>query len=132
MNPFDSFKKEIDQLHTFLKVRAETLEKDYNKLITMLKHVLEDYVSVKAGDLVKLTLRQDAGVLVLLIEELLQEDGLKAKARIVACADFPAEVAAKFPQGNPIEYNAIEILAMGFKIEKGNDELATLLYAKQP
>lgn len=120
-------------MNKFLKLNMEGIEKNYNQLLTMFRHVMETYFFVNNGDLVKLTYGGSGPdtVLVLLIEEVLQENKLKARARIVAAENMDAKVADKFKQGTEITYDVLEVISMGFKIEKGKDELATLLYGKE-
>lgn len=134
MIDFKQQRKILEDMNKFLTLNMETIEKHYNQLLLMFKHVMETYFQVKAGDLVKLTYSGSGPdtVLVLLIEEVLQEDGLRAKARIVAADNMDAKVADRFKQGTELTYDVMEIVGLGFKIEKGTDELATLLYGKQP
>ena len=117
-------------MNKFLTLNMENIEKNYNQLLFMFKHVMESYFSVKAGDLVKLTYSGSGPdtVLIMLIEEVLQEDGLKAKARVVAAENLDAKIADKFKQGTEFTYDVMEVIGLGFKIEKGSDELASLLY----
>jgi hypothetical protein len=127
---FGKYKEDISKCLEYMKLRLEAAEKEHNQYIAKFYSILQDYLFVEPGDLIKLTPKKGTGWLVLLIEDLIDKDKLKAHAKVLGCGGFDTEVMDKFKQGTMITYDVIEILALDFKIEKVSDELAKTLYGR--